>query len=357
MKFFNIDCHISVIEDVKTIFTNLGHTVDSVLLSGHAWVMNRASQTTKVVTAENWRNIDDPMCEAFYEAYKHDLADYDGFIVTYPPVFAKLFEKFDKPILMYVPIRYEVPFSGKPEEWKKFNSFLQRTIDSGQVIPIANSLYDKAYCEYFLDREFTYIANICDYTKTQYQDLTTEYKNPSFLYESKLNLQLPPNIFNKSLLGKYTWKQIAQFKGIINIPYTSSTMSIFEHYTANIPMFVPSRKFLMELYENKQFHGVMSEVTWNQVEGLKPGSSILNTSRNDDPNAFLNDEMRLWFAKSDFYQKNMEAIIKFDSLPDLQAKLIETDCDKVAEQMKQHNIIRKEIVYYSWQNILKRIQK
>ena len=37
MKFFNIDLHISVIADIKKIFTDLGHEVDDWSLSGHAW--------------------------------------------------------------------------------------------------------------------------------------------------------------------------------------------------------------------------------------------------------------------------------------------------------------------------------
>ena len=35
MKFFNIDCHASVIADIKYIFEKLGHKVDHKSLSGH----------------------------------------------------------------------------------------------------------------------------------------------------------------------------------------------------------------------------------------------------------------------------------------------------------------------------------
>jgi len=356
MKFFNIDCHISVIEDVKNTFTNLGHSVDSVLFSGHAWVMGKESFTTEVITPTNWRLLDDSMCNSFYERYKHDLSGYDGFIVTYPPVFAKLFEKFNKPIIMYVPIRYEVPFSSKPHEWNKFNDFLKRTIDSGQLIPVANSLYDKKYCEYFIDREFAYIPNICDYTKTQYSP-----EQDTFLYESKLNIQTPNNVINKASLGRYKWEDIAKYKSIINIPYTSSTMSLFEHYTANIPMFMPSEKFLLELYSNKQLSGVMSEVTWNQIENLPQGSSILNVHkqlRNDDPNLFnITSSMQPWFALSDFYSEDMKFINHFDSMEDLGCKISTTNLSLVSSQMAIHNKARKDKVYKDWNNILCRIEK
>ncbi|MCJ7767674.1 hypothetical protein MUP79_04735, partial [Candidatus Bathyarchaeota archaeon] len=36
-------------------------------------------------------------------------------------------------------------------------------------------------------------------------------------------------------------------KGIIHMPYECSTMSIFEQYSANVPLFFPSKSFLKEL--------------------------------------------------------------------------------------------------------------
>ena len=40
MKFFNIDCHISVISDIKNIFESLGHSVDHWSLSGNRCVFH-----------------------------------------------------------------------------------------------------------------------------------------------------------------------------------------------------------------------------------------------------------------------------------------------------------------------------
>lgn len=355
MKFFNIDCHISVIEDLKNIFRECEHEVDSVLLSGHAWVFGKPSMTMDVVSSTNWRHIDQKMCDDFYERYKHSFEDYDGFIVTYPPVFSMLFEKFNKPIIMMVPIRYEVPFSGKPDKWLWFNSFLQRTIDSGQIIPVANSLYDKRYCEYFLDREFHYIPNLCNYTQVKYEPTKEQH-----LLESKaLNLS-HPKIVNKQSLGRYSWQQLTEYKSIINIPYNCSTMSMFEHYTSNIPTFVPSQEFLLDLCLDKHLPGIMSEVTWNQVENLKPGSSIFanNPSRkNSDPNEYDSKEtMRDWFSLSDFFSEDMKHLCTFSSLEDLEKKLQTTDFKKVSSEMNIHNIERVRYTFNMWKQILGKIK-
>jgi len=41
LSFFNLDLHVSVIADVRTIFAALGHRVTDWTLSGHAWVFGR----------------------------------------------------------------------------------------------------------------------------------------------------------------------------------------------------------------------------------------------------------------------------------------------------------------------------
>ena len=181
MKIFNLDLHISVIADIQKILTDLGHEVTSWNMSGHNWVFGRGKMATDVITQENWHNISEEMCDKFYDRYKDELSKYDAFLVTYAPVFAMLFEKWNKPIIMVAPIRYEVPYTLQPEQWEKFNTFIREAVDRGQLILIANNKYDVEYGKYFTDREWTHIPNICDYTKSSYNP-----KKNTFLYYSRL---------------------------------------------------------------------------------------------------------------------------------------------------------------------------
>jgi hypothetical protein len=58
-----------------------------------------------------------------------------------------------------------------------------------------------------------------------------------------------PLITNKSELGTpFKWSDLSQFRGIIHIPYEISTMSMFEHFSAGIPLFFPSKKFMLESF-------------------------------------------------------------------------------------------------------------
>lgn len=350
MKIFNLDCHISVIADLKQIFENLGNEVTSWSVSGHNWVFDREPHEVDIVNSSTWMSLDSDMCDRFYERYKDELEGYDAFLCTYPPSFSLLYEKFQKPIILQIPIRYEVPFHNNKQKWKQFNEYLRKSIDSGMIIPVANSEYDKKYFEFFVERECDLIPNICEYTDTKWNPTIDK-----FLYYSRLPLRLPDFIVDKSTLGKYKWSDISQYNGIIMMPYTCSTMSIFEYYTSNIPLFVPTKRFMVELYSNYN-HLVLSELTWNKTFNL-PESSIIDCDRNMDPNSYNNiDIMSKWIEYSDFYNENwMPHITYFDSFEDLQSKLMTTNLIEISGLMSEFNKIRKEKIYNLWDKKIKSI--
>lgn len=353
MKFFNLDCHISVIEDIKNIFEDLGHEVTSWSVSGHNFLFGRETCNVDVVNQNTWKQMSREMCDRFYERYKDELSEYDAFICTYPPVFSMIYEKFKKPIIIQIPIRYEVPFSQSPSQWEDFNEYLRRGIDDGMIMPVANSEYDKKYFEFFVGRECTLIPNICEYTKTVWNPI-----KDTFLYSSRLGIQFNPEIVtNKDDLHRYRWEDITQYKGLIIIPYNCSTMSIFEYYTSGIPLFCPSKDFMIDLY-SKNGNSVLSELTWNKTFNFGPGSSIACDSEND-PNRYDDISiMSKWIAYSDFYnEKWMPYIVYFDSLEDLENKMTTSDLHEIHSKMMDFNKKRKEDIYGLWKNILKKIEK
>jgi hypothetical protein len=352
MKLFNIDCHVSVIADLKKIFEDLNHQVTSWSISGHNWIFNREPSKVDVVNQHNWMRLDKNMCDSFYERYKDELSKYDAFICTYPPSFALLYEKFNKPIIIQIPIRYEVPFHNNEDMWNYFNEYLRNKIDDGKIIPVANSEYDKKYFEFFVNRECELIPNICEYTNATW--------NPTidnFLYSSRLPIKFDKNITDKATLFKYEWQDIMNYKGIIIIPYNCSTMSIFEYYTSNIPIFCPSKDFMKELYKKHQNY-VLSELTWNKIFDL-PSGSIINCEKSNDPNNYNDfDIINNWIDFSDFYNIDwMPHIIYFNSFDDLTLKLKNTDLKDVSMKMSDFNKIRKIKIYDMWNKILNKINE
>jgi hypothetical protein len=309
-------------------------------------------QTKKVdfVNQNTWRMIDDNLVNQFYERYSKELSSYDGFIVTHTPCFSLLYEKFNKPIITIASTRYEDPFSNDMIKWSKFNHYLKNGIDDGRIIPITNNKYDKKYTELFTDRSWQYIPSLCEYTNAKYTGNKEE-----FLYSSKFK-KIPQisKLHDKQLLLRpgYSWQELADYKGVVHVPYNVSTMSIFEQYTSNIPLFFPSKQFLFSLKKDFPNKGILSETSWNQVHGLPPVSTLFCGI--EDPNNYLNlPSMMKWVDLSDFYDiDNMPYIHYFNSWGELRELLKDTDLEETSLNMKSHNKKRKKIVYDAWSHIL-----
>jgi len=321
MKFFNIDLHISVIEDIKNILSEMGHEVHSLCISGHNWVFNREPANPDFINQSTWKNIDQSLCDKFYTRYKNELSEYDGFICCYPPAFALLYEKFNKPIYVVVATRYEYPCSDSKDRCEWLNTKLISMIDSGQVIPVANNKYDKFYCEYFLDREFHHIPSVCSYTNSFYSGKL----DCIVAGRSSIN-----GLKHISSLGRYSWDELYSHKCIVHIPYNVSTMSIFEQYTANVPLLFPTIEF------GKSLNGYLSELLF------LPNVNFSNR---------LFDETVLKLA--DFYDKEwMPHIEYFDSLEDLSIKIDTCSYNDVSYRMEQFNKKRLNKILTLWKQIL-----
>jgi hypothetical protein len=352
MKFFNIDLHISIIADMQKIFTELGHSVDDISLSNHTWVFNKPKGSVPMLDNGRWEHLTaKEFSDEFYIQYKDELKDYDAFIVTYPPTFALLYKRFDKPIIINNPIRYEWPFSFRKNDWEYFNDFLREGVDNGQIHLIANNLYDKKYMEDFIERDVKFIPGICDY----YND----YYNPSeevFLYYSRVSMnEIQSNLIKHkdSIFTNHRHSDLTKFKGIIHFPYQISYMSIFEQYTANIPLFVPSKDFLMELYDKKT-PGILKEISWNGLLN-KPSKSFIEYKGEYDPNDYLNkDSVSYWLQFADFYDENwMPHIQKFNSFSELDEIVNDIPTMEISNKIKEFNKIRKKLIYDMWDNLIK----
>ncbi len=326
MKLFNLDLHVSVIADIKNVLESMGHQVDNWSISGHCWVFNKTRDAVDIVNENTWQNLDSNMCDAFYDRYKDELSSYDAFISAYPPVFSLLYKKFNKPIIAVAATRYEAPFSGDNEKWNWLNQELVSMIDSGQLINVANNKYDKFYCEYYTNREWEHIPSSCDYTESSYRPI----KNNCIL-SSKENYNIDQCTHIKSL-GRHSWDQLYSHKAIVHIPYNASIMSIFEQYTANVPLFFPTIEF------GKSLNGYLSELFFN-----------LNT--NTPP--CLSDNQAI--GLSDFYDEEwMPHLLFYNSFNEISKILLDTDLMEVSNNMKNFNIKRKSSIKEKWSSLLYR---
>lgn len=348
MKFFNIDQHVSVIADVAHIFKNLGHEVDDLSLSGHHWVLNKPKP--KIMLSDGTQLTcsgvcSQEVCDKFYEQNKEELDKYDGFIACYPTEFALLYEKWNKPIIIVNCIRYDHPNTFNPAIRDRLNNFLKLRHEQGKLYYVCNNKGDLFYTNYFTGINGMHIPSLCEYTNAKY----TGTKN-KFVIHERSEITVPGNLcISLSAIRnsgwKYSWEDLYSYKGIIHIPYHNGTMSMFEQYTANVPLFVPSKQYAKQLFnENKIF----SDLTFYKINKVQEPDDINN------PNSLRNpDILNKWIDTCDFYDtENMKYVQYFDSPSHLQHLLNTVNTNEISYNMSEYNKLRKESSYNHWQEIL-----
>lgn len=330
--------HISIVHDVKTLLPEIGHEVESCCMSGHTWVNKENQCATEIIHPGNFRYIDQQMCDKFYEKYKDVLSGFDGFIHSYPPAFAALFEKFNKPIYTIACTRYEYPCGsgeeGSINRLKWLNEKLMSGYKNGQIKFIANNLYDKKYSEEYCGGEWKFIPSICKYV----EHLTCNGSNDQIIMWDRNRDGLRNELSHSKINLKFTTSQVydrtqlINYAGIVHIPYNISIMSAFEHYAMGIPMFVPSYDLLMKW--KKTGRSVLTELEF---------VSNLNSPPKDE-----------WIKLADWYDNtNMPGVMLFDSVEHLHELIDTYDREKITKTMKDFYKIKKEKVLSLWKETIK----
>jgi hypothetical protein len=309
-------------------------------------VFNETSICPDIINAHTWKNINKDMINNFVNRYKDFLSTFDGFIVTHTPVFCLLYETFNKPIILINSCRYEQPFSwnNNIDMWNYLNIKLKEMYNKDQLIAVSNNKADAEYLKIGTGVESIIIPSLCLYTNSKYCPTKDKY-----IINNNFNIHENEDIINKSscLKNGYSWQELYSYKGIIHMPYEISTMSLFEQYSANIPLFFPSKDYLINLIKN---NGYMIHSRYNKMFGNNNYPNNVDICLND------NSVTDFWINKADYYDEdNMKHIIYFNSNEHLYELVKNIDNYDISEKMKLHNVTRKNNVYTIWKNIFDKL--
>jgi hypothetical protein len=324
MKFFLADMHIATMQDTRAIFEELGHEVDTLCLSGHAHLIGEEKKQWDFSFSLG-EVLTEPVKKQFFEKYSWMMGKYDGFIVNYPPAFAPLYEKFGKPIIMNIPIRYDYPWADDMKKMHQWNDWIKNMQSCNQLQIVCNNKFDQWWLEKNTGCYSEHIPSLCEYTKMQYSGERDE----ALLYSSR-GIKLPGCV-EKENLGIYKYDDLAKFKAIVHFPYQVSTMSIFEQYTANIPLYVPEESLLRQFTKEGR---ALRQLHWS-------------------PRTPIN--FRAVAKYSDYYGANMQHVRKFPSLVRLSQMLANDDHKKISAEMKTHNTFRRKGIMSKWTNLLNQL--
>jgi hypothetical protein len=340
LRFFNLDLHISVIADVKHVLHTLyGNKIEIVnwSISGHNWVFQNPNPDVHIIHQQTWRHIDSDMIAAFQTMYDSFLSQFDGFIVTHTPVFCMLYEKYGKPILMINSCRYEQPYSwtGDYQKWNWLSDSLRRMHDRGQLISVSNNKADQEYLRRGTGIVSTWIPSLCLYTGVSYnpiRDCAVVHGDRSFFPACSALVAKP---------DRYSWSDLYSYKAIVHIPYEMSTMSLFEQYSAGVPLFLPSRDFYVKciMEGSMSFGSIYSVHDLRKINTGLPAELMEALTSGD-----------FWLDRADFYDPDNFKYVRFYSSRDDLIQQITTFVDD-REARQAWLETRKERVYSKWRDL------
>jgi hypothetical protein len=337
VRLFNLDLHISVIQDVKHVLNHLyGPTVEVTnwSISGHNWVFGAPTPSVEIINAETWRSMTPETVLAFQTKYDAFLSSFDGFIVTHTPVFCMLYEKYGKPILLVNSCRYEQPFcwTGDLPRWEWLHAGLVRMATRRQLVAVSNNKADRDYLLAGAGVASVHIPSLCLYTRAEYAPTKRSFVcfgDRGFFPACDLLVEKPA--------GGYSWGELYSHKGIVHIPYEMSTMSLFEQYSAGVPLWLPSRIFYAECVQR----GTMP---MGSVYGpvCPPGLASVRHS------------LDFWLDRADYYDvENFRGVRFYNSADDLIRQIIafhETE-DERAER-RAWITSRRNTILSVWSTVL-----
>lgn len=309
MRFFNIDFHISVIADIRSLLGELGHRVDTLSLSDHTWVFGRERDRVPGLDGMSRSSFGQRECDRFYRMERERLAEYDAFIVTHTPCLAGLYEKTGKPVICVVSTRYNC-FCHTPASKAWLEDKLRVMYHRGQLILLTNNAYDAWHVEWNVGIRPDIVPSVCDYTGVKWAG----GKETPFL-SGRMEV---PGL--RHLPHGHTWQDVANAAACVTIPYNVSLMSVFERHAMGIPMLMPSGLWTL------LHHDVLTDLTW----WGSPNSHELESA----------------VACSDWHSEELSGITFFDCLEDIPGMLAE------GIPPTHGQVARKERILGQWNDLL-----
>jgi hypothetical protein len=326
---FNLDAHIAVIADVRTHLEERGVSLTSWSISGHTWVFGGEREPVAIVNERTWQRLDAARIRRFRRVYGRYLRGFDGYVATYPPSFALLYEGLPGSTLAICATRYEWPFTQDGVRWDWLDDGLRRGVESGRLTLVANNRADADYVANYTGIQPIHIPSACSYVASY-----TGGRKPVVVCTKRdiLARAICDELTHEAIplragLGKrYLWSDLYDHKALVVVPYNTSLMSLFEHYAACAPIYVPTRTFLKQLMVDHPAE-VLSDLSFSQVAG-SPAAQRPHAEL--DLNDVRDGQIVDWYLdRADFYDREwMPAIRQFESWAHLD-HLIATD-DPVA---------------------------
>lgn len=371
LKLFGMDHHHAVLWDVKKILRPLGVQVDFVWLSDGRDPVNEAMPCQIpgfLSSMDVYRKpADFPLSE---ETKRFILEDgYHGVLTAHSLVTCHRLKDLGLPMVHVNSTRFGNDWIQDPHKHKDLVTSIESLLKTNRLRIIHNNTGDRQYLHQYIPHIQTnqevVIPSLCESLLRLRQKvpekqkiliwdtrqvLLQEDKSP-FMKQFYMRVKqvLGDKIESQAILLAQNQKYLPEgyldsYTAVVHIPYNISTMSMFEQVRANIPIWVPSKRLLKELWSNEK---EPNELSWCAfVPGSEKNASTMDHVR--DP-----EIIQRWLDNADFYKKDvLPLVLEFDSIEEFIEKAFSVDYQLLMDQAEDTQQKRREEITFAWEQVL-----
>jgi hypothetical protein len=352
VKILVFDAHIGTCMELRYVISRIfgarAH-LETWLISGHAHLIGETPERLEVINSDTFVNLTSEKCSQFFEVYKDRLKSFDLIFVGYSTALVEAVSQAGCPIVVYNAVRYDTPYnwSNDYKSLSKLNSVLKDLAEMNRILVISNNLADH---DYFMAAphgvQSTLIPTIGVYRGLRYSPELTGgiFYNSSIALKSALATRNFPNIEFLGDSKSVSYPTLGKYKFIVHLPYDVTTMSVFEHYAAGIPLLFPTPRFFMDISE--RYPSDFRSQYW------------FHRGRTSYPSYLKHSHQRgsatWWCSRADFYT-TMASINYFDSFDDLYGMTMDIPICDLKSQRVDQQIAEEFISLEKWRINLKSV--
>ncbi len=338
-KILHLSFHKGTIKDFEGVFRELGYEVTSwYILDSPSGLFDPGHYGSCIY------NITHDRAQRIWEAHKDYFNQFDLIMTSDTAPLSRIFlqNNWTKPLLIWISNRFDysdqATLDGKFPD-REYYDLINQANQKKHVKIVANCEFE----HYYARSKGVDTGSLVIQPFGSVSDLPQSTHIPETIDKERLFF-LPPysneHLFLQNVCNKYGIQyycgsfahpaELADFKGIIHLPYSYSTIALYMNMSLGIPYFIPSPIFLKKLLSQNRY--------WHQDQH------------------FLSDIER--YQLSEWYSNDKkDVIVYFDSWQDLKNKLEKADYELLQKKVIAHSKIHKEKVLTLWRTVLQELFK
>ncbi len=373
LRFFGMDHHHAVLWDVKKLLRPLGVQVDFVWLCDGRDLVNEAIPSEIPGFQSSLDIYRAPAEKPFEQATKDYIQEkhYDGILTSHSLVTCYRLQEIGLPMIHVNSTRFGNDWITNPKKHEILVKKLEELLRQHRLHLVHNNFADRQYFHQFFPwispSQEVVIPSLCESLLRVRQTMPTPKK--IFVWDTRLTLLRDTSPFMKEFFtrckqafGNAIESQaillankgehlpegyLDDYAAVVHIPYNISTMSLFEQVRANIPVWVPSKRLLKQLWANPKEPNVLSWCSFSP--GTEKNASTMDDIRNPDI-------IQRYLDLADFYNpETLPLALTFDSIEEFLEKAMTTDYQAMMDKAEETQQNRREDILFAWEQVLQHL--